>query len=335
MCNRTSAGRGREETMFLGQSTLQGDGPSDVATVDELEYHPAVGTTFGMFSAGAPHVLPADQRAEEAYSAVCTAPVLIEPVEILGRPRLVLRVDSDAEVINFAARLCDVAPDGSSALVTKGVLNATHRDSHSNPSPLVPGQVVELAIALDATSWRFAPGHRIRLSVSNADFPNAWPSPTLATSRLHLGGERPSRLILPVLPEPVEPLPVPDFAPSPFRLEDEPADEPRPWRVTRDLTRGRTELTIEGSGTSQPDPGYVHESNSLATASVDERNPAHAWMRGHQVDRYRWPGQTIELQSRGQITSTATAFNVTLHVAITVDGLPHFERRWVASFPRR
>ena len=134
------------------------------------------------------------------------APVLTEPVEILGRPRLILRVDSDAEVINFAARLCDVAPDGSSALVTKGVLNATHRESHSDPSPLVPGEVVELTIDLDATSWLFEPGHRIRLSVSNADFPNAWPSPTLATSRLHLGGERPSRLILPVVPEPAEPI---------------------------------------------------------------------------------------------------------------------------------
>src|SRR5918998_2111891 len=255
MCNRTSAGRGREETMFLGQSTLQGDGPSDVATVDELEYHPAVGTTFGMFSAGAPHVLPADQRAEEAYSAVYTGPILTEPVEILGRPRLVLRVDSDAEVINFAARLCDVAPDGSSALVTKGVLNATHRDSHSDPSPLVPGEVVELTIDLDATSWLFEPDHRIRLSISNADFPNAWPSPALASSRLHLGGEQPSRLILPVVPEPTEPLPAPDFAPSPFRIEDESAEEPRPWQGKRDLMRGRTELTIEGNASSQPDPG--------------------------------------------------------------------------------
>ena len=107
---------------------------------DALTYHPAVGTTFGIFSAGAPYVLPADQRIEEAYSAVYTGEVLTEPVEILGRPRLVLWVESDAEVVTFVARLCDVAPDGSSALVTKGVLNATHRESHGDPSPLVPGR---------------------------------------------------------------------------------------------------------------------------------------------------------------------------------------------------
>ncbi len=325
--------RGRDETRFLAPDRLA-DAPGGEATMTELIYHPAVGTAFGMFSAGSPHVLPADQRAEEAYSAVFTGLVLTEPLEILGRPRLVLRVDSDAEVITFAARLCDVAPDGSSALVTKGVLNATHRDSHSDPSPLVPGEEYELTIDLDATSWRFAPGHRLRLSISNADFPNMWPAPTLAASRLHLGGTDPSRLVLPVLPEPADLLPAPNFAPSPFPLDDNPAEEPRPWLVTRDLMRGRTELTIAGSGVSQPDPGYVMETSSRATASVDERNPAHAWMRGHQIDRYRWPGQTIEMQSRGLIASTEAAFNVTLHVAITIDDLPHFERRWVASFPR-
>jgi putative CocE/NonD family hydrolase len=328
------AARGREETLFLGPDRLQANGP-DEETVTELEYHPAVGTAFGMFSAGAPHVLPADQRAEEAYSAVFTGPVLEEPLEILGQPRLILSVESNAAVITFATRLCDVAPDGSSALVTKGVLNATHRDSHSDPTPLIPGQRYALPIDLDATSWRFAPGHRLRLSVSNADFPNMWPAPELATSRLHFGGAQPSRLLLPVLPEPSEPLPAPDFAPSPFPIEEEPAREPAPWRVTRDLMQGRTELTIESHGVSEPDPGYVLEASSVATASVNERNPAQAWMRGHQVDRYRWPGQTIELQRRGQITSTESAFNVTLHVAITIDDVPHFERRWVASFPRR
>ena len=327
--------RGYEATLFLTSEGWREDGREPEAGTTTLVNHPAVGTAFGMFSAGSPLVLPADQRMEEAYSAVFTGPVLTEPLEILGRPRLVLWAESDAAAITFAARLCDVAPDGSSALVTKGVLNATHRESHSDPAPLVPGQASELTVDLDATSWRFATDHRLRLSISNADFPNAWPSPTLATSCIHLGGKRASRLILPVVPEPDEPLPAPEFAPSPFPIEDDPREEPRPWRVTRDLMRGRTEVTIEGRGVIEPDPGYILESWTAATASVDEHNPVYAWMRGRHSDRYRWPGQMIELQSRGQITSTETAFDVTLHVAIAVDGLPHFERRWVASFPRR
>lgn len=324
----------RQEALYLAPEGLRADAP-EVESSTTLEYHPAVGMTFGMFSAGSPHVLPDDQRTEEAYSAVFTGPVLDEPLEILGQPTLTFRVDTDAEVITYAARLCDVAPDGRSALVTKGVLNATHRDSHVTPEALVPGEVYELTLELDATGWQFLPGHRLRLSISNADFPNAWPAPTLASSRIHLGGERPSRLDLPTLPPAEAPLPPPDFAPSPFPIEDEAKVPPRPWQVTRDLMRGHAELTIEGEGSSEPDPGYVMETSTHATAFVDERNPAHAWMRGRQVDRYRWPGQTIEMTRRGQITSTETAFNVTLHVEITIDDLPHVERKWAASFPRR
>ena len=249
---------GREETLHLDAGGLRSDGPPAAHSVESIEYHPAVGTAFGMFSAGAPHVLPADQRGEEAYSAVYTGPVLAEPLEILGRPRLDLWIDSDAEVITFAARLCDVAPDGSSALVTKGVLNVTHRNSDVEPSPLVPGEPTELSIELDATSWLFEPGHRLRLSVANADFPNTWPSPKLATSRIHRGADRPSRLILPVVGPATDPLAGPVFEPSPFPF-DERAEETQPWRVTRDLMRGCTEVTIEGSGTSQPDDGYVRE----------------------------------------------------------------------------
>ena len=104
--------------------------------VTTFDYHPAVGATFGIFPAGGPQVLPADQRGEEAYSAVFTGPMLAEPLEILGRPRAILHLSTSDSVVTFVARLCDVAPNGSSALVTKGVLNATHRESHADPSPL-------------------------------------------------------------------------------------------------------------------------------------------------------------------------------------------------------
>ena len=45
-----------------------------------------------------------------------------------------LELESDRPVAQLAARLCDVAPDGTSLLVTRGVLNLTHRDSHEHPA---------------------------------------------------------------------------------------------------------------------------------------------------------------------------------------------------------
>jgi hypothetical protein len=323
-----------EESLALNRGVLRTDGPAQELGSDTLTHQPSVGTTFGIFSAGGPYVLPGDQRIEEAYSAVYTGAELTEPLEILGRPRLRLWIDSDSEVVTFVARLCDVAPDGGSALVTKGVLNATHRESHTDPSPLTPGQLYELEIELDATCWFFEPGHRIRLSVANADFPNTWPSPTLAVSHLHFGGEHPSRLILPVVDAATEPLPTPTFEPSPFPLDAEHPPAPQVWRVTRDQMSGRAEVTIESGGTTVIDGEYATDASSSATASVDERDPARAWMRGRQEVRYRWPGLTIQMRSHGQIVSTASAFNVAFHVEITVDEMPHFHRRWTASFPR-
>ena len=45
-------------------------------------------------------------------------------------------------------RVCDVAPGGASTLVTRGVLNLTHRDGHEVPVPLVPGERYAVEIPL-------------------------------------------------------------------------------------------------------------------------------------------------------------------------------------------
>ena len=54
-------------------------------------------------------------------------------------------------------RLCDVAPDGASTLVTRGSLNLTHRDSHEHPRPLDAGR----ALPGDASRLN-AIGHALR-----------------------------------------------------------------------------------------------------------------------------------------------------------------------------
>ena len=66
-----------------------------------------------------------------------------------------LTLASDRPCALVAARLCDVAPDGASTLVTTGVLNLTHRESHEHPAALVPGSPVEVTLR--------AEGDRVRL----------------------------------------------------------------------------------------------------------------------------------------------------------------------------
>ena len=81
-----------------------------------------------------------------------TSGELTERVEILGRPTVNLVVSSDRPAALLAVRLCDVMPDGRSTLITRGLLNLTHRDSHESfaaQSGLVARHLVSLRVVVD------------------------------------------------------------------------------------------------------------------------------------------------------------------------------------------
>lgn len=326
--------RGQDQTLYLGrEGALQDAAPAQEEQV-AYTYNPTVGTSFGMFSASSPHILPMDQRLEAAYSVEWTSEPLSEPLEILGHPRAVLRVAISAEIGLIAVRLIDVAPDGAAALVTKGVLNLTHRDSHEEPSPLAPGHVYRVEVMLDATGWRFEPGHRVRLSLAGADFPNAWPTPTPYTGVVHLGGAAPSCLVLPVA-GPQEPaLPAPEFQPPAVESMVEGQSERPIWRVVRDHMAGTTAVQIRTAGYTRVNDEVAFERSGEATALVYEADPARATIRGLSRVVLHWPERTIDTRARGQIESTADALHVTIQLDISLDDVPYLSKRWTRSIPR-
>src|SRR3546814_11990778 len=89
-----------------------------------------------------------------------------------------------------AVRLNDVAPDGSSLRVSYGLLNLTHRDSHETPTPLEPGRRYKVRVKLNDIAHAFPAGHRIRVAVSHAYWPIAWPSTEPVALTLHTGVSR-------------------------------------------------------------------------------------------------------------------------------------------------
>src|SRR5262249_3379330 len=78
--------------------------------------------------------LDSDQQADDGYSLVFDSLPLTQGFEILGAPAVELELAVDRPLALIAARLCDVDDRGSSARVTYGVLNLTHRDSHLQPT---------------------------------------------------------------------------------------------------------------------------------------------------------------------------------------------------------
>ena len=121
----------------------------DHAGVEELDVVADVGTTAGGSGAGAlPWVQPSDQRIDDARSLTHDW-TIAEPAELAGTPSVRLRVRSSAPVAQVAVKLCDVLPDGTSALITRGLLNLTHRgcwpadgsgSPGRRPTPVVPGE---------------------------------------------------------------------------------------------------------------------------------------------------------------------------------------------------
>src|SRR5262249_47012495 len=115
----------------------------------ELVYRPDVGIAAGRYAIG--QMLPGwgmgdDQRLDQRLAGGRALVYPGDPLDrgpavgLIGAPVARLWLSSTREVAFVSVKLCDVAPDGTSALVTKGLLNLTHRDSHERPEPLVPGR---------------------------------------------------------------------------------------------------------------------------------------------------------------------------------------------------
>jgi predicted acyl esterase len=125
---------------------------------------------------GSPIDLPSEQGPDDERSLIFDSAVLETGLELAGIPSVRLCVAADQPEAFVFARLCDVFPDGSSHLITRGNLNLTHRDSHEFPEALVPGSFYEVEIPLKAVAQCVPAGHRIRLALSTSYWPWIWPS---------------------------------------------------------------------------------------------------------------------------------------------------------------
>ena len=158
---------------------------------------------------GIPGDFPPEQREEDALCLTFDGEPLTERIELLGRPRLRLELSVDRPNALVVARLCDVAPDGTSTLLSRGALNLTHRDGHEDLQPMVPGERVTVELELDVMGQALEEGHRFRLAVSTTYWPWLWPSPEVVTLTVHSG-----HLDLPVRPAGSDGAAPPGFAPA-------------------------------------------------------------------------------------------------------------------------
>lgn len=274
---------------------------SGSASALKLRYYPATGGSGQSFGpTGSEGYYGLDHRAEDVWGLAFDTPPLREPVEILGFTKARLFVSSTAPVAIWIVRLCDVAPDGTSYLIARGYLNGTHRRSHTKPEALVPGEVYEIEVEMMCTGYKFEPDHRMRIVVTNADFPTLWPTPYNMTTTLYMGGDRPSHISLPVLPKltylSATLPPIPEESARRRRSRPAPTTEEESWyRLMHDV-EGRTHTVI------------VNLPRTKMRCRVKDDDPATASLQVSGSSRNEADNRVIEVRSEGTLSSTTNQF---------------------------
>jgi putative CocE/NonD family hydrolase len=248
-----------------------------------------------------------DQRREDGLALSFDSEPLPDDLELLGAPRLELELAVDRPVALLAARLCAVDPDGTSALLTYGVLNLTHRESHAHPAPLEPGRKYWVELLLNDLGRRLRAGQRLRLSLATQHWPILWPSPELATLNITAGR---STLILPVRPprpedEGLTPFGPAETAPSVPMTELRPGGHSR--TVEDDVGTGLRRITLVTDYGRQmlKDRGITVESRSEERFSAVAEDALSAKVEGRWTIAVQSGDASVEVRSETELTGDA------------------------------
>ncbi|MHA1898909.1 MAG: CocE/NonD family hydrolase [Promethearchaeota archaeon] len=108
------------------------------------------------------------------------SPILTKPYTIEGDLSVHLMISSNCTDTDFMAKLCDVYPDGSRILILDGAKTARYRNvdfkalngtSHEMREDfMTPGNIYNVTIDLSSIAYRFAPGHRIALTITSSNY---------------------------------------------------------------------------------------------------------------------------------------------------------------------
>ena len=332
--------RWRDASITPRRWTLNTDGSigpdAAAAGVHRLRMVASTGVAAGL---GWIDVAP-DQRPGDATALVYESAPFTSELQILGQPVAQLVTSIDARRANWFVKLSDVAPDGTTTLITGGALNGAHRESSTAPTMMEPGKRYPLSVPLLATSWIFQPGHRLRISVANALFPAYWPSAEPLTMSLEVG-QGGSTFTLPVI--------APQSAAAAAQAAKDMGSRNLTVAEAEDAATGASTYTWNGpvrSGYSRDDiaatttvsRGYQWQSPDGEDVSVeftvDDDDPARSSFVGRASVKSAWQGQQVEWRGTTEVRSDATAFEYRHFRQLLRDGKVVREREWKERVPR-
>lgn len=252
--------------------------------------------------------LPDDQRGDDALSAVFQTEPLLESRDIVGAPQIKLTLSCDRPQGQIAVRLLDIQPNGASARITYGVLNLTHRTSHSAPQPMTPDRAEEVTLDLDHIAYRLPEGHRLGVAISTAYWPLIWPSPEATTLTLSKGA-----ISIPMRPS---------GNTDEWTFEQPEADTPWQTETIREASNSRKTTTDWTTGivtleivddfgkVKDSDHGLINGSIAREWYFINPDDPLSANARTHWSDELERDGIALRTEAMSEMYADATHFHL-------------------------
>ena len=321
--------RTEHQTLHVnGDWSLSQDAPASEAVIPYLG-DPTVGAMAGLWDGtGLGIGTPLEQSEDDTRSLTFTTEPLDQDMEITGSPEAVLHVELESgDDVNLVAKLCVVAPDGNSHMVTVGSIKGSTYDSDEHPTPLETGKPYEFKIPLFHTSYHVPSGYRLRLSVSCSDFPRLWPTETNPLIKLYAGGEKNSSICIPTVPIGTDPLPPatirrpdPNISDGPLAIDGMPH-----WSIKRDIIEDRLFVTMGATQKTFLPAGGTFEMDVSVTASVSRNNPEGTRIEGGSKIEVNLPSSgTTQVESKTILYKNF----IDLDGKATLNGKKIFEKSW-------
>ncbi|MGH2858928.1 MAG: CocE/NonD family hydrolase [Solirubrobacteraceae bacterium] len=283
---------------------------------------------------GGPADFALDQRPDDGASLCWDTEPLGERVELLGRAEARLQLSVDRPQALVAVRVCDVAPDGTSTLVARGLLNLSRRQGHDHSVPMGIGAPTPVTIAMQSTAYAIPAGHRVRLAVSPTYWPWAWPSPEAVTLTVHGGALALPRRTPGPLDDQMPPFGPPESG-EPLASEQTMLRPPG-RRAHRDLATGEVQLEFDwhGSRTRIVATDTEMGEENVTTYRIVEGDPLSATVDCRVTTTLRRRGWSTEVRAASTMTCDSDTFTVTTTLDAFDDGVRIHAAAHVHTFPR-
>lgn len=272
---------------------------------------------FGRFGG-----LPLDQAAKDAVALTYDSDPLDTEFTVYGSATATLDFGPQARRGQVFLRLCDVAPDGRSALICHTPYNlALTRGAGPHK------------VAFPTTAYRLQPGHRLRIALAAGGWPLIWPAASATPLRLTaLSLTLPHATALCTLDQP---LPAPRDLPA-----------VKTWTVLSSPALTRVETTAPGgtvtSGWEQPlsalhhtDTDHGFAFTTRAEHAITPGDPESARSTFTHCATYTRPEGRAEIRSTLTARASAASYEIDHRLTVHWNGEEIAAHHWTHSIPRQ